>query len=610
MQEESFHGKWNLSIWKKLFAYAGEYRKFYVLLAVSAACLAGLDASFTLITRELIDEVQVRGADVPLDRYAALYFVAAVVFSGLVALFIRVAGWISTGVSTDIRQRAFEHLQDLSFSFYDRRPSGWLMSRLTSDCDRLSRTLAWGVMDITWGSLFILIVSSVMLAVNWRLGLLVLTVLPMMIGVSLYFQPKILNAARAIRKQNSSLTALYNEGISGVETTKTLVREEQNVREFSRETDAMYRESMRSAILQAFYFPALMGLSGLGAAITIWAGGYGFLGGWVSPGDLYLFMSFSAMLFFPILEMAPVFAELQNTQASAERLLGLIDTVPDVRDTDAVRAKLAEWRSKPRAPGVALDGGRETIDVIEFRNVSFEYDPGQPVLQDFNLTVEPGQSVALVGPTGGGKTTIISLLCRFYEPTAGGIYFDGVEYRDRSLHWLQSNLGIVLQTPHLSSGTIRENIRYGRLDATDEEVEAAAALVRAHDFIVRLEHRYDTEVGEGGGNLSTGQKQLISFARAVLANPQIFVMDEATSSVDTETEKLIQDAMGRILHNRKSFVIAHRLSTIRSASTILVIDDGRIVEQGTHHDLIRRRGAYYELYTNQFTEEKSADLLR
>jgi ATP-binding cassette subfamily B protein len=390
-----------------------------------------------------------------------------------------------------------------------------------------------------------------------------------------------------------------------------MVCEDDNLHGFAGQTSRMYRESLLNAKLTSLYFPLVMSLGGVALAVALYRGGQMRLAigdQAMTLGDLVLFFTCATQFVFPILEMAPVIAEMPNTQASAERVFGLIDTDPDVKDTSQALEALAAQERQPVA-GRARDGGQTAINEVRFEDVSFAYQDGEPVLDGFSLDIKAGESVALVGPTGGGKTTIVSLLCRFYEPTGGHIYIDGVEYRHRSLQWLQSNLGMVLQQPHLFSGTIRENIRYGRLDASDAEVEAAAKVVHAHDFIVRQEEGYDAEVGEGGSRLSTGQKQLVSFARAVLADPQIFIMDEATSSVDTETEQLIQSALQRMMANRISFIIAHRLSTCRAADTILVIDGGTVVEQGRHTDLIARRGRYYDLYTTQFTAEMAEDII-
>jgi len=611
IREEEFTGQFNWDVWRKLLTFARPYRRHFLGIAVLAAGTACSDAFFTLMRKFIIDHVKdvADGKAQPaLLGYGALYMTITTLFCVCIFVFIRLCGTVSTSISHDIRQRGFEHLQELSFSFYDRRPAGWLVARLTSDCDRLSRTISWGSLDVAWGVCVTVGVAGVMFWADWKLALVVLSILPVTVWVSLFFQKRILAASRAVRKQNSTITAAFGECISGVRTTKTLVREAENLREFRGPTGEMYNHSVRNAVLMATYFPIVLTLGSIGQALALWFGGSGARSGGITVGTLVLFFSYAGQLFWPILEMARVFADLQSTQASAERILGLIDTEPDVKDSPEVLAAIRANHGA-RGQGAAIDGMSDRIEEVQFRDVSFAYHRGRRVLEDFNLTVRAGQTVALAGPTGGGKTTIVNLLCRFYEPTAGEVLIDGLEYRRRSLKWLQSNLGIVLQQPHLFSGTVRENIRYGRLDATDEEVELAGRTVRADEFISSLEDGYDTEVGEGGGRLSTGQKQLVSFARAVLADPQIFVMDEATSSVDTETEKLIQEALSTVLEGRISFIIAHRLSTIRSADVILVVRDGRVVERGNHAELMAVKGRYFDLYTNQFAEERTSQLL-
>jgi ATP-binding cassette subfamily B protein len=425
--------------------------------------------------------------------------------------------------------------------------------------------------------------------------------------VSRIFQRMMLLSHREIRKYNSQITAAYSEAIQGVRTTQTLVREAENLGEFQRLSSGMFAASVKNARQSAVYYPIVLTLGSLAAGLALWGGGHLATVGGMTLGTLVAFINFAGQFFNPINQMARILTEMQAAQAAGERVLGLLATEPAIQDSAEVRRRLAT----PRAPDPALaaDGYPTKIDAIEFRHVTFAYEEGTPVLRDFNLAVQAGQTIALVGPSGGGKSTIASLVCRFYEPTGGELLFNGVDYRQRSLHWLQSQLGIVLQTPHLFKGTVRENIRYGRLDATDAEVEEAARLVNADEFIRQLEHGYDTQTGEGGNRLSTGQKQLVSFARALLARPQIFVMDEATSSIDTETEQAIQAGIERILAGRISFVIAHRLSTIRRADRILVINRGAIEEAGTHEELLRHRGHYHELYTSQFRRERETAVL-
>ncbi|MFP4105873.1 MAG: ABC transporter ATP-binding protein [Phycisphaerae bacterium] len=607
--EEEFSGKIDLRVWLKIFRTSPQNRKYIYLMAVLAVFTAIFDVSFTLITRALINDIDRRGTDVNVWVYGAGYLALVVGFCSCIFTFIWAGGKISTGVSHDIREAGFRRLQELSFSYYDHRSVGWLVTRLTSDCDRLARLLSWGVLDIVWGVFMLVLIAGIMIWVDWWLALVVLAVVPLLAWASLFFQRRILSTSRKVRKTNSSITAAYNEGISGVRTTKTLVREEENLDEFGDLTGDMYRSSVRAALLSAVYLPLVMTLGGVATAVALWQGGQRVLGGAMLLGDLYLFIAYAGQFFMPIQEMARVLADLQSAQAAAERVTGLLEAEPEIEDSPEVAAAVRANAGKQLPADVAFDGGEENIRTIEFDHVTFQYVEGEKVLDDFSLTVHAGQTIALVGPTGGGKSTIVSLVARFYEPTSGAVKINGVDYRKRSLHWLQSNLGIVLQQPHLFSGTVRENIRYGRLEATDSEVEWAAEVVNADGFVRELIDGYETEVGADGVKLSAGQKQLISLARAVLADPKVFVMDEATSSVDTETERLIQAGVDRILRDRISFVIAHRLSTIRHADRILFVEDGKIVEDGSHRDLLAAKGRYYELYTNQFTREHEEEAL-
>jgi len=452
-------------------------------------------------------------------------------------------------------------------------------------------------------------VAVVLLNMHWRLGLVTLSVVPPLLFISAWFQKRMLLSARATRKFNSMITASFTEALGGMRTTKSLVREQENLAEFTGLAQGMFGASLRNARQSAIYVPIVLTLGSIACGLALWYGGGEYLRSQLTLGTLVAFLVYAAAFFHPVNAIANALVQMQGAQAAGERVLGLLATEPKIKDSLAVQARLASQAGRDLPPGTAADGFADQLHTVEFRGVDFAYEKGGKVLDQFNLTVHAGQMIALVGPSGGGKTTIVSLISRFYEPTTGEILIDGVDYRERSLGWLQSNLGIVLQQPHLFSGTVRENIRYGRLDATDAEIEEAAQLVNADEFIRTLDKGYDSDVGEGGNRLSTGQKQLISFARAILADPQIFVMDEATSSIDTETEQLIQAALRTVFRGRLSFVIAHRLSTIRAADLILVINKGRIEERGTHDELIRARGHYYELYTSQFRREQEREIL-
>lgn len=602
-EEQDYTKRFDWGLWKNLLKYAKPYRRQLFLLGCVMVAVGGIDVIFPLMTRYAIDNFIVPGTLDGLWIYGAVY-AGLVAVQGLnVWLLISMAGRIEMSLVYDIRRIGYQRLQELSFSYYDKTPVGWIMARMTSDAQRLGETISWGLVDMCWGFSMMTAIVGVMLVLNARLALIVLSVVPLLAVISLIFQKLILKGFRDIRKTNSKITGAFNEGIMGAKTSKTLVREERNLEEFQSMTGDMRTSSIRVAVLSSIYMPVVLTLAGVGTAFALWFGGGRVAAGVLTYGTLVAFISYTVLFFEPVNQLARIFAELQSAQASAERVLSMINTEPEILDLPQVIEQFGDAFHPKK------DGWPDIHGDVEFRNVTFAYKDGEKVLDDFSLQVKAGENIALVGETGSGKSTIVNLICRFYEPTEGQILIDGVDYRERSQLWLQSNLGYVLQAPHLFSGTILENIRYGRLEATDEEVIAAAQLVNADAFIQKLENGYDTEVGEGGNRLSTGQKQLISFARAIVADPKLFVLDEATSSVDTETEQIIQQAIQTVLEGRTSFIIAHRLSTIRSADRILVIVDGKVIEEGTHHQLLLRRGYYYRLYTNQFLEEEEARIM-
>jgi ATP-binding cassette subfamily B protein len=603
-QEQEYSKKFDFSLWIRLLKYAAPYKKLMILLGFVMICVAGIDVIFPLMTKYAIDHYAVTGTLYGLRYFAIGYAALGLVQAFNVYLLISIAGKIDMGICYDIRKHGFRRLQELSFAYYDKTPVGWLMARMTSDTTRLSDTIAWGLVDFVWGITMMLGIAGVMLVINWKLALLSLSVMPIVGIISIYFQQKILKAYRKVRKTNSKITGSFNEGISGAKTTKTLVREEKNLDEFKLLTKDMYASSVQAAIFSSIYLPLVLALGSIGTAIALWYGGNGVLLQTLSYGTLVLFIQYTIQFFEPVRELARIFAELQSAQASAERILSMIETEPEITDSKAIIEKYGDSYSPKREIWPHIEGN------ISFKNVSFAYKDGEKVLENFSLDVKAGETIALVGETGSGKSTIVNLACRFYEPTEGQVLIDGVDYTQMPIIWLQSNLGYVLQTPHLFSGTVKDNIKYGKLDATEEEIIHAAKLVNAHSFITKLENGYDSEVGEGGNRLSTGEKQLVSFARAILANPRIFVLDEATSSIDTETEHMIQEAIQTVLEGRTSFIIAHRLSTIRSADRILVIRDGKVTEQGSHKQLMKQKGYYYRLYTNQFMEEQELQLLK
>ena len=603
--EKEFTQSFDWGIWKRLKPFLKNYRADFVgMLSFNGLC-ALVDVVLPLMQRYAIRNFIEKGVTTGLLPYALVYL-ALIVLQGLsVMWFCNNSMRIEMYLGRDMKQRLFHHLQTLSFSFYNVTPVGYLLSRLMSDTDRIAGMIAWNFTDILWALFYVAGTMVSMLILNWKLALVVMLIVPVMAVLTAYFQNRILHWNRKIRKLNSRITGAFNEGITGAKTTKTLVIEDKMTGSFRELTSKMHDSGIRAARLNAVYIPLVLLFSTLAVSVVLLRGGYLVTEQALELATLSTFLTYAVGIFEPIQMTASNIAEFISLQASIERVTDLLDKEPEVRDTPEVEAVYGDAFHPKKENWEPLHGD------IEFQDVTFRYpDGGEDVLQHFSLKIPAGTTVALVGETGAGKSTLVNLACRFFEPTEGKILIDGRDYRERSQLWLHSNIGYVLQSPHLFSGSVRENIRYGRLDATDAEVEAAAKAVSADTVAAKLENGWDSEVGEGGDKLSTGEKQLISFARAVLADPRIFVLDEATSSIDTQTEQLIQQAIDHLLRDRTSFLIAHRLSTIRKADLILVVRDGRIVEQGTHESLLKARGYYHDLYSRQFAEESAARLLK
>lgn len=584
-EEEEFKTGFSGKVLKRIFGLVKPHKGKVIGFIFAILVVASLDAVFTYVSKHIIDDGIVAKSLPMVYKWITVYG-GLILFQGMaVFTFIFIAGILGERIRYELRRHMFEHLQNLSLSYYSRTPVGWIMARLTSDSERVSDLLTWGLIDSTWAAMSIVSSMFFMLIINWKLALIVLAALPILMVIAIEFRKRILGEYRNVRKMNSKIVGTYNENISGVRVVKALGREPENLREFDELTFGMYKSSFKAAWLSALFLPVVQMIAAVALGAIVWYGGWqAQTSTTMTIGGIQAFVSYVTFMMWPIQDLARVFAEMQHSIASAERIFSLLDAVPEVTDVKE-----------------AVDPGSLQGD-IEFDHVSFAYSDTKdvPVIKDLSLHVKRGETIALVGATGGGKTTLVNLLCRFYEPVSGEIRIAGRDYRDYSLQAIQSRIGVVLQTPHLFSGSVQENLKYGNLKATEEEILNASKVAGAHNFIVKFPKGYQEDVGEGGNLLSVGQKQLISLARAVLAQPEIFIMDEATSSVDTLTEALIQKGMQTLMQGRTSFIIAHRLSTIKRADRIIVIEGGQIAEMGTHAELLRQAGKYFQLYTRQF----------
>ena len=582
-----------------LIPYMRPYGRLILWMVLMAFYGSAMDAVIPLFQQYAIDNYIADSTLAGLGWFIGAYVV--IILTQTASNYVSAFGAckLELSVGRDLKRESFNHLQTLSFSYFNRNSVGYVHARVMSDTDRIASTLAWSMVEGVWHSAYLVCAIVMMLILNWKMALCVLVIVPIVAISSMYFQKKLVFFHRQVREKNSRITGAFNEGITGATTTKTLVVEDKMEKEFDELTADMKKVSVRAMHFRAIFISTTTLAASLALALVLWRGGIVTREGLMLIGTLTVFMNYAQGMMEPIQWLVQALSSLVNVQVNVERFTTLMETKSDVQDTPEVVEKYGDTFNPKKENWEELHGD------IEFCDVTFRYPDGdENILEHFNLKVPQGTNVAIVGETGAGKSTLVNLVCRFYEPTEGRVLIDGRDARERSQLWLHSNIGYVLQTPHLFSGTVLENLRYGREDATMEEIEAAVRAVSADGIIARLPDGYQSDVGEGGNSLSTGEKQLLSFARALLADPRIFVLDEATSSVDTVTERLIQDAIEKVMEGRTSFVIAHRLSTIRRADMILVVNAGKIVERGSHAELMAKKGVYYGLYTRQYREEQ------
>ena len=585
----------------KLYPYVRKYKPHLVFMVTLGLLVTVIEVAMPFFQRYALNHYVAERTLDTIWTFIALYVAAIVLRSGMDYLTTYRASCVEVWIGRDLRNMAFDHLQTLSFSYFNQNSVGYIHSRVMSDTSRIGVLFSWSLMEFVWQMAYLVGAVVVMLVVNARLALLVMLILPLVILLFSVFQTRLIRVNRKVREINSKITGDFNEGITGARTIKTLAIEDKMDKDFVADTADMRLTSVRAARLRGLFAATISFASSMALAIVLWKGG---VIAESEVGTFAMFMSYAQNMMEPVRWVIDAISDLITTQVNIERLTRLLETKSDVTDTPEVIERYGDSFEPKRENWEELRGD------IEFDDVSFKYPDGDElVLEHFSLKIPFGSNIAIVGETGAGKSTLVNLVCRFYEPTEGRVLIDGRDARERSQLWLHSAIGYVLQTPHLFSGTVRENLLYGNPDATEEEIARALELVSATEVVARLEKGLDNDVGEGGDLLSTGEKQLISFARAILADPKILVLDEATSSVDTMTEQKIQRAIDTIVHGRTSIVIAHRLSTVRNADRILVVKNGKIVEQGTHRELLALDGYYKQLYTRQYEDEATQSVL-
>ncbi|MBQ6407105.1 MAG: ABC transporter ATP-binding protein [Butyrivibrio sp.] len=581
----------------KLYPFIKPYLTMIIFMVTLGILSSLIDSVYPIFNRYALDNFVGKGTLEGLGTFVILY-VLILVFQTLDNFIsVYMCGKVEMYMDRDLRDAAFSHLQTLSFAYFNQNNVGYIHARVMSDTGKIGVMVAWRMMDIIWNGSYIVCVLIMMLALNFKLALLIMLLVPIAVVLVMYFQAKLVVLNRKIREINSTITGNFNEGITGAKAIKTLVVEDKIQKDFEEDTEKMRATSVHATHYSAFFNSAITMMSSFALSLVLWRGGIITLDGVIQIGTFSVFLSYALGLMEPIQNVIVTISELIAVQVNVERFTRLLETESDVADSPEVIEKYGDTFNPKKENWEPLHGD------VEFKDVTFKYPDGDEyVLEHFNLKVPQGSNIAIVGETGAGKSTLVNLVCRFFKPTTGTVLIDGKDAAARSQLWLHSNIGYVLQTPHLFSGTVRENLRYGKPDATEEEIWNALKLVAADGIVKRMEKGLDSDVGEDGDMLSTGEKQLLSFARAILADPKILVLDEATASIDTVTEKAIQDAIVTVTKGRTSFVIAHRLSTVVGADVILVVQDGKIIERGTHSQLMEKKGHYYDLFTKQFDE--------
>lgn len=579
----------------KIWPYVRKYNNIFIPMAIMGVIATAIDSVYPLFNRYAIDHFVALNTVDTLPVFIVLYLGILLIQVADNYINICYCGKMEMYIDRDLRNDAFNHIQELSFSYFNQNSVGYIHARVISDAGKIGELVAWRIMDVVWNGSYLIFIAIMMLILNAKLALVVLTVVPAAVILIGIFQRKLVEYNRKVRENNAVITADINEGITGTGAIKTMVVEDKMMRLFHKDTESMRHLSVRTAHFSSLFASTVTFLSSVALAIVLYYGGVITINGLTELGTLSIFMSYALGMIEPVQFIVGAFSAMIGIRVNIERFSTLMETTSDVTDDEAVTNIYGDTFNPKRENWEELKGD------IEFENVDFVYPDGEEtVLSDFNLKIPAGTNVAIVGETGAGKSTLVNLVCRFFEPTKGRVLIDGRDARERSQLWLHSNIGYVLQTPHLFSGSIRDNLIYGCPDATDEQIMEALRLVSAEFIVEKTEGGLDAQVGEDGGMLSVGEKQLISFARAIIADPKILVLDEATSSVDTVTEKIIQEAIEKVIKGRTSFVIAHRLSTIVNADVILLVSDGKIIERGTHRELMDLRGSYYELFTRQY----------